>query len=327
MVGLLKSQSELFNVLSTNNGPTALSIIAGQPIDLVITGLHLQEIDAYELVSRIDQLYPQIRVIVMTNNASSMLREKIKQIHNATHFDQTSDIGLLTKRIFSDLHIDYGGQICGIDLSSFLQIMELEGRTCRLRISTKGKTGDLIISEGRLVAAATGPLSGKSAALQIFTWEKVYIDIDFTPVEWKVEITAPLMGLLLESGKLLDKKQNGRSNRRKHDRCDYPVAVDYYINEWPYQCFLRDISPGGAYIETDQPIAVGQVINLTLSTPYFKRGCAIKSQVVRRDKKGIGIIFKNLEICQKEMLHTLIRKGTGIGLNPDLSHSTYIKAA
>ena len=304
-VGLLKSQGGFLNVLSAKSGKAALEIISQRRIHIVITGLYMSEIDGFELVTLVAKQHPDIRVIVMTNNASPMLRAKIKQIPTAVHFDQTTDISLLTKRIFTELHIDYGGQVRGLSLPSFLQMIELEERNCTLQISTKGDIGRMNIVKGELVAAKVGPWSGESAALLILAWENVLIDIDYSFKEVKREITKPLMALLLESRRLVDERQSGRTNLRKHDRFECLVAVDYDISDWTYQCFLRDISMGGAYIETEQSVKDGQKIILTLSSPELERSCAITGKVVRRDKKGIGVRFEEISLQQKKVIQAL----------------------
>jgi CheY-like chemotaxis protein len=304
-VGLLNSQGGFLDIQSANNGKMALDIIARQQIHLVITGLFMTEMDGFELVTQLGLRHPEIRVIVMTNSASPMFRAKIKQMHTAVHFEQTIDISVLTKRIFTELQIDYGGQVRGISLPSFLQMIELEGRTCTLQITAKAKTGYLYISNGALIAARLESIVGKQAALLILSWQNVLIDIDYAPKDFQKEITTPLMGLLLESGRIVDEKMSQRPNQRKHDRFECLVAVDYDINDWTYQCFLRDISLGGAYIETAQSIAVGQKIILTLSSPEFSPGCAINALVVRRDKKGIGVTFEQLSLQQKKVVQAL----------------------
>jgi len=306
-VGLLKSQGGFLNVLSANSGKAALEIISQRRIHIVITGLYMSEIDGFELVTLLAKQYPDIRVIVMTNNASPMLRAKIKQIPTAVHFDQTTDISLLTKRIFTELHIDYGGQVRGLSLPSFLQMIELEEHNCTLQISTKGETGCMSIVNGELLAAKAGPWSGESAALQILSWENVLIDIDYSFKEVQREFTKPLMALLLESRRLIDERQSWRPNLRKHDRFECLVAVDYDISDWTYQCFLRDISMGGAYIETEQSVKDGQKITLTLSSPEFESSCAIIGQVVRRDKKGIGVRFEEISLQQKKVIQALTK--------------------
>jgi len=306
-VALLKNQGGFLNVLSAKSGKAALEIISQRRIHIVITELYMSEIDGFELVAHVAKQYHDIRVIVMTNNASPMLRAKIKQIPTAVHFDQATDISLLTKRIFTELHIDYGGQVRGLSLPSFLQMLELEERNCTLQISAKGDIGRMSIINGELVAAKVGPWNGESAALLILAWENVLIDIDYSFKEVRREFTKPLMTLLLASRRLVDERKSCRPSLRKHDRFECLVAVDYDISDWTYQCFLRDISMGGAYIETEQSFKDGQKIILTLSSPKLNRSCAITGQIVRRDKKAIGVRFDEISLRQKKVIQALAK--------------------
>ena len=306
IAGLLKSQGGMLGILTAGSSRRALAIIGEQPVHIVITGLKMPEIDGFELLARISENHPSIRVIVMTNNASPMFRAKIKQMPTAIHFDQALDLNLLTKRIFTELQIDYGGQVRGIHLSSFLQMIELEERTCTMQITAKGKTGYLYLLEGSMIDARFDALEGKAAALQILTWENVVIDLDYSDLNRPRKINAPLMGLLIESGRIVDEENSGRVNQRRHDRYDCLVAVDYDISDWTYHCFLRDISLGGAYVETDQPITRGQKIVLAISAPKLPH-CSIEAVVVRRDEKGIGIHFNSLSHQQKQIIGVLTK--------------------
>jgi CheY-like chemotaxis protein len=305
-VGLLKSQGGFLQIHSAANTQSALDILAAEPIHILITGLHLPEMDAFELLTQLSTEYPRIRLIVMTNNASSMFRTKVKQMASVIHFDQALDISMLTKRIFSELQIDYGGQVRGITLASFLQMMELEGRSCALLVTAKGKNGMLYLDRGKPVAAKMGLLTGKPAALQILTWQNVWVDIDYAPREIPREITTPLMNLLLESGRIVDEKQTQRHNLRKHSRYDCLVGVDYDISDWTYQCYMRDISEGGAYIETEQSVKVGQRLIISLSSPILERTCTINGTVVRRDAHGIGLRFDALTLQQRQVIRALM---------------------
>lgn len=92
----------------------------------------------------------------------------------------------------------------------------------------------------------------------------------------------------------------------RYTRYNCLVAVDYDVNEWAYQCFMRDISLGGAYVETNQKISIGQKMALTLSAPGQPQ-CPIKGVVVRRDKMGVGIQFNELSSEQKSCICKLIK--------------------
>lgn len=306
--GLLKNQGGLLDIVTTNSGKRALDLVAKQPVDIVIAGLRLPEVDGFQLLAGLSKHHASTRVIIMTANASPMFRAEIKQTPSAIHYDQTLDLSQLTKRIFTELQIDYGGQIRGINLSSFLQMLENEERTCTMQISAKGKSGTLYVQEGELIDARYGELEGEAAALEILTWDKVVIDLDYSPVDRQRSIDAPLMKLLIESGKIVDEARSGRKNKRRHDRYDCLVAVDYNISDWTYHCFLKDISLGGAYVETEHPIDVDQKITLAISAPDVPH-CTIEGVVVRRDERGIGIRFDTLNRQQKRVITLMTKTG------------------
>lgn len=319
--GLLKSTNGFLRVHTASSIHAAKKIFDSKKIQLVLTGMHLSEIDIYELLDLLAEHHPEIRVIVMTTSASSMLRTKTKQMATVTHFDHALDIGLLTRRVFTELQIDYGGQLRGLTLASFLQMLELEERSCTLLITTKGKTGTIYCNSGKPIAAEMGSLKGKPAALNILTWQNVVIDIDYADRKQPPEFNTSLMNLLLESGRLLDEKQSQRRELRRYNRYDCLVGVDYDISDWTYQCYLRDISEGGAYIETEQPVKVGQKLIVSIASPALERTSKINATVVRRDPLGIGVCFSELTLQQKQVIRSLT--DTLCSPIPDPSEKSY----
>ena len=313
LVGLLNYQGNFFNVLTTTSSRVSLEIIASESIDMVVTGLHLPEIATFELMAKIERLYPQIRMIIMTAGASPMLRTKAKQRENVILFDQALDVVLLVQRIFSELNIEYGGRIRGVSLPSFLQMMELEDRSCSLNITAKGRTGWLYLRKGTPITAKFGELTGRQAALQILTWKNVTIDIDYSITDYPREITKPLMSLIMESGRLIDDEQRRRPELRKHERYDCHVAVDYDLSEWTYRCCLMDISMSGAYILTEQPIETGQKISISLASADNQRNDSFNGVVIRRDGKGIGVRFDKLSLKQKAVIEAMREQDQSIG--------------
>ncbi len=305
IVGLLKSQGNFLNVLSAGGNRQAVDIIAANSIDMVVTGLHLPEIATIELIAKLKRNHPQIGIIVMAGSASELLRAKVKQQNGVILFDQALDTALLVQRIFSELDIEYGGRIRGVSLPAFLQMMELDDRSCSLNITAKAGSGWLYLWKGRLVAAKLGKLNGRLAALQILTWKNVAIDIDYKVPECPREITKPLMSLIMESGRLIDEDLHQGADQRRHERFDCHVAVDYDLSEWTYRCCLMDISMGGAYILTEQPIEAGQRIIISLASTNDERSDSFNGVVTRRDAKGIGVRFDDLSLRQKEMIKAM----------------------
>jgi CheY-like chemotaxis protein/Tfp pilus assembly protein PilZ len=305
LAGMLKSHTHFLTVFTADSIENAIEILNQEAIDLIITGLHIPEPDVFQLLLLLSG-FPDFCVVVITNNASEIFHTKIKMLPFVVHFDQMLDIRLLVRRIFTELQIDYGGQVQGLTLSSLLQVLESESRSCTLLIAAKSKLGTIHLVGGKPVAAKAGDLTGKAAVLKILNWQNVLIDIDYKPREIPVEIDTSLMRLLLESGQLMDETLSQRQNLRQHRRYDCLVGVEYLLNDVKYQCYMRDLGEGGAYLETDQEVTLGQQIVLTLYSPALEESCAIHGTIVRRDKKGIGVQFDSLGTNQKQVIQTLI---------------------
>jgi len=306
LTSLLQSQGGFLNILTAENGKQAMDMLRKIPVKIAITAIRVPELDGFELVARLAREYPATKVIVMTSENTPLLRARIKQFPSAVYLNQTHDLSMLTKRVFTELQIDYGGQVRGINLSSFLQMMALEALTCTLKVTSKDQSGFLWLEVGELIAAKSSHAQGKEAALQILSWKNVFIDIDYTPRKIIHEISTPLMMLILESGQMDDELRSESKNRRLHERYELLVALDFDIRNMTRHCALRDISLGGAYIETDHKVNIGDSITLSLSSPMLRSSCTIDATVVRKDKTGIGIHFQPSSSYQSQLIQAMI---------------------
>jgi twitching motility two-component system response regulator PilG len=94
----------------------------------------------------------------------------------------------------------------GFALASFLQLINLEQKTCTLIVKSKDKVGYLYLQEGELINAETGGMEGEKAATRIISWKDTETEIkDICRTERKVN--TPLMNILLNSSRLED--ENG----------------------------------------------------------------------------------------------------------------------
>lgn len=99
------------------------------------------------------------------------------------------------------------GRVENLTLASFLQLLEMERKTCSLAVSSLDHRGLLYVREGHLVGAETAGLKGQPAALEIVTWENADIEIsDHLPL-FEPEIEATLRFLLMEGMRLKDERQ------------------------------------------------------------------------------------------------------------------------
>ena len=118
------------------------------------------------------------------------------------------DFQELTNSISDSLtHKNKGGSLNGISIASFLQLIEMEEKTCLLDIQGEDPSlkGILYFNKGVLYDAICGKLNGKGAALEVIGWENTEIRFKELPQK-KISkrIEADLMSLIMEAMKRKD---------------------------------------------------------------------------------------------------------------------------
>jgi predicted regulator of Ras-like GTPase activity (Roadblock/LC7/MglB family) len=117
------------------------------------------------------------------------------------------------------------GRVENLTLASFLQLLEMERKTCSLAVSSNGHRGLLYLREGHLVGAETAGLKGQPAALEVVTWENAVIDISDHLPPFEPEIDATLRFLLMEGMRLKDERQEAGAPEPLPAPAPPPVAV------------------------------------------------------------------------------------------------------
>lgn len=105
----------------------------------------------------------------------------------------------ITQRVSEELDGSVTGQVQGISLPSFLQMSEMEGSTCSLRIRSDDKVGMLHLLNGELIDAETGEKKDREAAQTIIAWDNPSIEIRKAVGRTQNKIQIPLMHLLMSS--------------------------------------------------------------------------------------------------------------------------------
>jgi CheY-like chemotaxis protein len=189
------------------SGLEAITVLESEPVDLVLTDLRMPEMDGFELLAHLRRHFAGLPVIVMTALGGS---ETAARLDGVECFTKPFNVPVLKARIRELLAQRVKGRVENITLPSFLQLLELERKTCTLAITSLGRTGGLFFRSGRLVGAATGELAGQPAALEIVTWEDADIEILDVCPQVEPEIGAGLSYLLMEGMRLQDERESGQ---------------------------------------------------------------------------------------------------------------------
>jgi tetratricopeptide (TPR) repeat protein len=113
-----------------------------------------------------------------------------------------------------------GGFVKSISIGSFLQLFEMEQKTCLLEFRGNGKkqVGFFYFVDGVLHEAVCGELKGREAALRVIGWDKAEIRFHEAPKK-KISkrIDGELMGLIMEAMRLKDESDAEEADAHEMD--------------------------------------------------------------------------------------------------------------
>ena len=201
----LKSYSDEFNVLIAFNGKEAVKILNSTKIDLVVTDLKMPEMDGFQLLAYLTRHFPDIPTIVMTAFGTPDMEAKLLTMGATQYLEKPLDFDVLADNIRQYVaRDDSQGHIKGITLGTFLQFLEMEGKTCTLTVTSNERIGSLYFLEGELINAKTETSEGEQAAYEIIGWDETEIEINYLCKNKTKTITSPLSFVLMESCKIKD---------------------------------------------------------------------------------------------------------------------------
>ena len=96
------------------------------------------------------------------------------------------------------------GQIAGVNLSSFLQMIEMEQKTCTIKVFTKKNMGQIFFQNGSIIDANTVKLKHLDALFDILSWDNIVIEVEKNVFKKQNVINLPLMHILMESARHSD---------------------------------------------------------------------------------------------------------------------------
>ena len=108
-------------------------------------------------------------------------------------------------------------------------------------------------------------------------------------------------------------EQTGGAERRRSDRVELVVRVDYKTVDELFSEFARNINEGGLFVETDTPPEVGSSVALQFQIPGSDEPIRVMGRVVRacendlNEGPGMGIEFENLDAQSLDLINDLVR--------------------
>jgi len=198
----LRKYNDRFEVILAHNGEAAVEVLKEKYISLLVTDIQMPKMDGMVLLSYINNKHPYIPCIVMTSYPNSVLEKRHSSDNLFRLFPKPFQLEELEKSIVQALeHDTTSGTLKGISVASFLQMIQLEGKTCLFEVQSPsmGK-GLFYFREGIPYDAIFGDLKGEEAAYEIISMGKAEITFKNLPKRKIVKRIKPgVTGLIMEA--------------------------------------------------------------------------------------------------------------------------------
>ena len=211
-----------WQAVTAADGKEAMRALQTEKIHLVVTDLRMPEVDGFELLAHLRRNHPSLPVILMTALGTAEISARLGA-DALECLGKPFDVDVLRQKIRDMLAQRVKGRVENISLSSFLQLLEIERKTCTLSVTAGGRQGQLYFRQGKLVGAETDDVDGQDAALEIVAWEHADIEIsDVCPVNGP-PLPGGLAFLLMEAMRLKDESEE--AERTEEDELDALLAA------------------------------------------------------------------------------------------------------
>ena len=210
----LKSYGDFFTPVYASNGKEAVEILSQVEISLLVTDLIMPgEINGWHLIEYIENFHPNIPVIVITGCKDE---EKVTELEGRVREILLKPIRVkqLVKIVTSILNENIAsGNLKGVSVGSFLQLLEMDEKTCLLEVGTSPKNkGLLYIHQGKLYDAEYGDLQEYEAACRLIAMDNVSFKIKALPkLEIRRRIKGELMSIIMDAMKMKDEVKQGET--------------------------------------------------------------------------------------------------------------------
>jgi len=209
-----KKYEDLFKTDTASTAEDAIELIKKNKYSLVISDIRLPGKSGIDVLIELRKNQPDAGFIAMTAFSNPEVEEKVKNFGALKYIEKPFSLATLRKIVLNFLNEEETGVrgiVESINVTSILQLMNMEKKTCVLWIELDGKRGYIAFEEGEIVDAKFGSLKGLDAAKFIIKRNEGEIRIDTKRRAKKRTIDQSFMNILLDSMK--EKDENSKNGK------------------------------------------------------------------------------------------------------------------
>jgi len=202
-----ENYSDTFTTLTAPDGEAAVASLKDNMVSLVVTDMQMPKMDGLALLAHLSENYPDIPVIIMTAYSTPSSKKTVLEGGAAGYIEKPFVVEDLATKIIKTLQKETeGGTLQTVPLDMFIQLIEMEQKTCTIRVFNKltQKKGILFFYKGDLLDARINNRQGNTAAYEIFAWDSVALSIQDECAITTKKIKGELQAILFDAMRMKD---------------------------------------------------------------------------------------------------------------------------
>lgn len=231
VIDALNEWSEGVVGVGAANGEEALAIIAAGAVDVIVTDLHMPVMNGFELLKELLNRACKLPVIVMTAHGTPDIDRWVTATAAFAFFEKPIDLPELLAAVQRLLVPSESGHLEGVTLPGLCQLLQIERKTCEIRVRSEGKSGRLLFVEGALVDAVHEDAQGNAAAMDVMSWpDPTVVLAGRVPPRYVKRVTENVTFLIMDAARVIDERARpdqravGRAKREPPPRRSTPMA-------------------------------------------------------------------------------------------------------
>ncbi len=172
-----------YAVMAAADAHQALEEIDRYRPDLVVSDLRLPGMDGFQLLLACRRRYPGVRFVFMSAFGTPEVESRSLRYGAVSFLRKPFDMVQLETLVAEALRQPPGeqraGYLRGVSVPGFIQLLAMERKSVVLHLHNPlGREGVLFLSQGELVHAERGELSGVQAAMELLGWDEAELRMD-----------------------------------------------------------------------------------------------------------------------------------------------------
>jgi len=233
VLGMLRqSLSPLAIVSTATDGADALLKAVDDPPDLLVSDYRMPGMDGRQLVEKLKSRPATAGVSVVLLATKNDISEKLSQQDPADDFVEKpfflKDATHRIKRVIDKIALEkmaragstngvLRGSLSQMNVIDLVQSLEMGRKSCLLTLTNEKERCEIYFTEGQVVHAAYGSLTGDEAVFKVLRWMGGNFQIDFEGKTTVQTTRLRTQGLLMEGLRLLDESRRDVGQTEEDD--------------------------------------------------------------------------------------------------------------